>query len=86
MWALLLAIGALIASGTGRMVWIVVFAAIGLAQTGVLVLELGDDCAAVDGCVSGAVSRSSLSSMRIVRELAARAQSADADDLGGAPR
>ena len=27
MWALLLAIGALIASGTGRMVWIVVFAA-----------------------------------------------------------
>ena len=33
MWALLLAIGALIASGTGRMVWIVVFAAIGLAQT-----------------------------------------------------
>ena len=33
MWALLLAIGALIASGTGRMVWIVVFAGIGLVQT-----------------------------------------------------
>ena len=33
MWALLLAIGALIASGTGRVVWIFVFAAIGLAQT-----------------------------------------------------
>lgn len=33
MWALLLGIGALIASGTGRVVWIVVFAAIGLAQT-----------------------------------------------------
>ena len=33
MWALLLAIGALIASGTGRVVWIVVFAAIGLVQT-----------------------------------------------------
>nr|WP_314275144.1 zinc metalloprotease HtpX [Schaalia odontolytica] len=33
MWALLLAIGALVASGTGRMVWIVVFAGIGLVQT-----------------------------------------------------
>ena len=33
MWTLLLAIGALIASGTGRVVWIFVFAAIGLAQT-----------------------------------------------------
>ena len=33
MWALLLAIGALIASGTGRVVWIVVFAGIGLLQT-----------------------------------------------------
>ena len=33
MWALLLAIGALIASSTGRMVWIVVFAGIGLVQT-----------------------------------------------------
>lgn len=33
MWALLLAIGGLIASGTGRMVWIVVFAGFGLVQT-----------------------------------------------------
>lgn len=33
MWALLLAIGALIASGTGRMVWIIVFGGIGLLQT-----------------------------------------------------
>ena len=33
MWALLLAIGALIASSTGRVVWIVVFAGIGLLQT-----------------------------------------------------
>ena len=33
MWALLLAIGGLIANGTGRSIWIWVFAAIGLFQT-----------------------------------------------------
>lgn len=33
MWALLLAIGALIASGTGRSIWIWIFAAVGLFQT-----------------------------------------------------
>lgn len=33
MWALLLGLGALVASGTGRAVWILVFAGIGLAQT-----------------------------------------------------
>ena len=33
MWALLVCIGALVAQGTGRAIWIVVFAGIGLAQT-----------------------------------------------------
>lgn len=33
MWALLLGIGGLVASGTGRAFWILVFAGIGLAQT-----------------------------------------------------
>ena len=34
MWALLLAVGAAIAAGTGNRLWIFVFAAIGLVQTG----------------------------------------------------
>ncbi len=53
MWALLLAIGALIASGTGRMVWIVVFAGIGLVQTAYSYWKLCDDCAEVHGRVPG---------------------------------
>ena len=33
MWSLLVCIGALVAQGTGRAIWIVVFAGVGLAQT-----------------------------------------------------
>ena len=73
MWALLLAIGALIASGTGRAVWLFAFAALGLAQT------------AYSYWNSATIALRSMGAYRvteaqypqlyaIVRELAARAQ------------
>ena len=73
MWALLLAIGALIAAGTGRAVWLFVFAALGLAQT------------AYSYWNSATIALRSMGAYRvteaqypqlyaIVRELAARAQ------------
>ena len=73
MWALLLAIGALIASGTGRAVWLFVFAGVGLAQT------------AYSYWNSATIALRSMGAYRvteaqypqlyaIVRELAARAQ------------
>ena len=73
MWALLLAIGALIAASTGRAVWLFAFAALGLAQT------------AYSYWNSATIALRSMGAYRvtemqqpqlyaIVRELAARAQ------------
>ena len=73
MWVLLLAIGAMIAAGTGRAVWLFAFAALGLAQT------------AYSYWNSATIALRSMGAYRvteaqypqlyaIVRELAARAQ------------
>ena len=61
MWALLLLIGSLVATSTGRVVWILVFACLGLAQTAYVFWN------------SATLALRSMELYRIVRELAQRA-------------